>query len=61
MSDLNRMREHLKSNPNDYQTAISYLKKRSSEFVYNQNRKRIKMYQDIKKYKKILKENDNAK
>lgn len=55
------MKEHLQRNPNDYQTAISYLKKNTSEILYNRKRKDIEMYKRIKLAKQILKENENGK
>lgn len=61
MNQLERMKEHLQRNPNDYQTAISYLKKNTSEILYNRKRKDIEMYKRIKLAKQILKENDNGK
>lgn len=61
MNQLERMKEHLQRNPNDYQTAISYLKKNTSEILYNRKRKNIEMYKRIKLAKQILKENENGK
>ncbi|MCI6379592.1 MAG: hypothetical protein SO150_09055 [Faecalicoccus sp.] len=61
MNQLERMKEHLQRNPNDYQTAISYLKKNTSEILYNRKRKDIEMYKRIKLAKQILKENENGK
>lgn len=60
-NQLERMKEHLQRNPNDYQTAISYLKKNTSEILYNRKRKDIEMYKRIKLAKQILKENENGK
>lgn len=59
-NQLERMKEHLQRNPNDYQTAISYLKKNTSEILYNRKRKDIEMYKRIKLAKQILKENENG-
>ena len=61
MNQLERMKEHLQRNPNDYQTAISYLKKNTSEILYNRKRKDIEMCKRIKLAKQILKENENGK
>lgn len=61
MNQLERMKEHLQRNPNDYQTAISYLKKNTSEILYNRKRKDIEMYKRIKLAKQILKEKENGK
>lgn len=48
---LKRIESHLRDNPNDYQTAISYLKLRSDEFDYQRKQKQIEMYKQIAKFK----------
>ena len=55
MKDLTRIQEHLQQHPNDYQTAISYLKNRSKQFDIERKHKQDKMRKDIAMYKRRLK------
>lgn len=55
MEKLERMEEHLKRHPNDYQTAISFLKNRSNEFDKERRHRQNKMRKDIAMYKRRLK------
>lgn len=54
MEKLERMEEHLKRHPNDYQTAISFLKNRSKEFDKERRHRQNKMRKDIAMYKRRL-------
>lgn len=55
MDKLTRMEEHLKMHPNDYQSAISYLKNRSKAFDKERKHRQDKMRKDIAMYKRRLK------
>ena len=55
MEKLERMEEHLKRHPNDYQTAISFLKNRSKEFDRQRKKVQDKRKKEIAFYKRRLK------
>lgn len=54
MNRLEKMELHLKNHPNDYQTAIAFLKYRSKEFDKERKHKQDKMRKDIAMYKRRL-------
>ena len=54
MNRLEKMELHLKNHPNDYQTAISFLKNRSAEFDKERRHRQNKMRKDIAMYKRRL-------
>lgn len=58
MNRLEKMELHLKNHPNDYQTAIAFLKYRSKEFDKERKHKQDQMRKDIAMYKKQIKEDD---
>lgn len=55
MNRLKKMELHLKNHPNDYQTAIAFLKYRSNEFDKERKHKQDQMRKDIAMYKRRLK------
>ena len=54
MNKLERMENHLRNHPNDYQTAISFLKNRSAEFDKERRHRQNIMRKDISMYKRRL-------
>lgn len=54
MNRLEKMELHLKNHPNDYQTAIAFLKYRSKEFDKERKHKQDQMRKDIAMYKRRL-------
>jgi len=55
MNRLEKMELHLKNHPNDYQTAISFLKNRSKEFDRQRKKVQDKRKKEIAFYKRRLK------
>lgn len=49
---LERMEKHLFEHPNDYQTAISYLKEQSREIDYQRKKRQDEMRRKIAYYKR---------
>lgn len=60
MEKLERMEEHLKRHPNDYQTAISLLKNRSKEFDIARKKVQDKRKKEIAFYKRRLKNGEQT-
>lgn len=52
MEKLERMKEHLKENPKDYQTAISYLKENSRQITKRRKNAQNEMLKKIAFYKR---------
>lgn len=60
MEKLERMEEHLKRHPNDYQTAISCLKNRSKEFDRQRKKVQDRRKKEIAFYKRRLKNGEQT-
>ena len=55
---LNRMDEHLREHPHDYQTVISRLKVASDAYDYQMKKRKVQKIQRILEVRKRLEEED---